>query len=134
MIQNYNQRGIFLTQFEHFKEDREIPQFIANLLFIGINKDWDRTMKTTGQQTRIKPEYTNQIEVPPDFRHLLWDHPEGKAPLEKVIHRLLVYATIESIQWLMAHYPKATYQLIFKYPDIPRGAKFWVKTFYNDDR
>jgi len=90
-------------------------------------------MKTTGKQDRIKPEFTELIEVPEAFRPFLWDHPGGKAPLEKVIYRLLVYASFESIQWLMTHYPEATYRLALKYQDVPRGARFWVKTFYNDD-
>jgi len=90
-------------------------------------------MKTTGQQKRIKPEYTQQIEMPSAYSHLLWDHPNGRAPLEKVIHRLLIYADIDKIKWLMTNYPQITYQLITKYPDVPRGAKFWVKKYYNND-
>lgn len=91
-------------------------------------------MKTTGEQKRIIPEYTRKISIPEGFRHLLWDHPNGKAPLEKVVHRLLVYATFDSIKWLMYHYPEVSYKLIFKYSDIPRGSRFWVKEFYNDKK
>jgi len=90
-------------------------------------------MKTTGTQQRIKPQYTQKVEVPQAFRKFLWDHPTGKAPLEKVINRLLVHATFENIRWLMKYYPEATFRVTQKYPDVPRGAKFWVKTLYDND-
>lgn len=89
-------------------------------------------MKTIGRQTRIKPEYTEEIEVPYSFRQYLWDHPNGRAPLEKVIYRLLVYPSFAGIKWLMTNYPDETFKLANKYPDIPRGARFWVKNLYNE--
>jgi len=40
---------------------------------------------------RTKWVYIQIVAVPVPYRKLLWEYPSGKAPLEKMILRLLVY-------------------------------------------
>jgi len=88
-------------------------------------------MKTMGPGSRIKWKYTQEVPVPEEWKVWLWD--EGaEAPLEKLIYRVLTYGKFEDIRKLYQMYPRETYELAFRYPDIRRGVKFWLKVWHNE--
>jgi hypothetical protein len=84
-------------------------------------------MKIRGQTKRIKPIYLEEIKIPKKFKVLFWDCPDGKTYLEKLILRILQYGTFEDIRLIYKKFPYQTYYVVFKYPEIKRGVKFWIK-------
>lgn len=80
---------------------------------------------------RIKPEYIQPIEIPDNLQMLFWDCPEQKTYLEKFIKRILDYGNFEEIKWCFEHYPNETFVIAFKYPDMRRGVKFWIRLWNN---
>lgn len=91
-------------------------------------------MKVRGLTNRIRPEYTNQIGIPQGFKKYFWDCPDGKTYLEKFILRILTYGSFKEIKWIYERYPKETYNIAFKYPEIKRGVKFWIKLWKKKSR
>ncbi len=83
---------------------------------------------------RIKPEYIKYIEIPDELQALFWDCPERKTYLEKFIKRILDYGNFDEIKWVYQQYPEETFRIVFKYPDIRRGVKFWIKLWSNKTR
>lgn len=84
-------------------------------------------MKTIGKVERVKIQYTEQVEIPQEFKKYFWDCPDGKTYLEKFILRILTYGSFEEIKRIYEKYPKETHHIAFKYPEIKRGVKFWIK-------
>ena len=87
-------------------------------------------MKTTGPANRIKWKYLREVPVPKEWRVWLWDE-DVKAPLEKLIYRVLTYGKFEDIRKIYEMYPQETYELAFRYPDIKRGVRFWLKVWHD---
>ncbi len=83
---------------------------------------------------RIKLTYKQKVEIPSKYKKFFWDEPEGVTFLEKFILRILKYGDFEDIKWLYQKYPEETYAITFKYPDIKRGIKFWMKKWHEDKR
>lgn len=84
-------------------------------------------MRTTGPVERKPSVYKEWVVVPPRFAHLVWDAHEGKAPLEELVHRVLVYGKFEDIRDIYSLYPEAVTHVGLTYPDIHRGVRFWIK-------
>jgi uncharacterized protein Usg len=76
---------------------------------------------------RVIPKYRNKISVPEKYRRFLWDYPDGYAPLETLILRVLKYGKFEDVKWIYQQYPNETYYVAFTYPEVKRGIKFWIK-------
>lgn len=83
---------------------------------------------------RIKPDFTNKVFIPEQFKPLFWDCPNNSTYMEKFIKRILDYGNFEEIQWLYNTYPHETHIITFKYPDIRRGIKFWIKLWKNNSK
>lgn len=75
---------------------------------------------------RIPFKYKNPVTVPPRFQKFLWDHPDGKAPLEKFVLRILTYGSFLDIKWLYKKHPEETTYVAKRY-NVRRGVKFWIK-------
>jgi len=84
-------------------------------------------MKTREKLERLKIEYRKKVEIPEKYKKFFWDCPAGSVFLEKYILRILNYGNFEEIKELYNRYPKETFKIAFKYPEIKRGVKFWVK-------
>jgi hypothetical protein len=84
-------------------------------------------MKTIGEAKRIKPKFLQKVKIPKKFKKFFWDCPNNKTYLEKFILRILQYGTFEDINSLYKKFPNETFHIAFKYPEIKRGVKFWIK-------
>ncbi len=84
-------------------------------------------MQIRGDVKRVKMIYKEWIRIPEPFRKFVWDSLNGKAPLESVILKVLMYGKFEDIKKLYEMYPEETYTTAFRYPEIKRGIKFWLK-------
>ncbi|GIV27952.1 MAG: hypothetical protein KatS3mg027_1766 [Bacteroidia bacterium] len=80
---------------------------------------------------RVRWTYFQEVSVPKKFKAYLWDHIEGKAPLEKLIYRILIYGSFKDIKWLYKKYPEECFTIVNKYPDINRSVKFWIKYWHS---
>jgi len=87
-------------------------------------------MKTRGPVLRIKWDYFQNVKIPDDFKIYLWDYKE-KASLEILILRVLNYGNFKEIRKVYNMYPSETEKIAFKYPNIKRGIKFWIKVWRN---
>ncbi|MDF2954155.1 MAG: hypothetical protein OD816_001400 [Thermodesulfobacterium sp.] len=87
-------------------------------------------MKTHGEIKRIKWDYPQFAPIPEEFRNYLWEY-QNTAPLELIILRVLTYGSFKEIQKLFSLYPEETTKIAFKYPEIKRGIKFWIKRWKN---
>ncbi len=87
-------------------------------------------MKTQGEVERIKWDYFENVEIPEDLKKYLWDY-EDEVYLEVLILRVLTYGNFEEIKKIYELYPEETYKIAFKYPEIKRGVKFWIKKWKN---
>ena len=83
-------------------------------------------MKTTGDVKRIKWDYFEKVDIPEQLKPYLWDC-EGRAPLEKLIYRTLIYGSFDDLRLIFRLYPEQTYRISLKYPDIHRGVRYWIK-------
>lgn len=75
---------------------------------------------------RRKLDFVQIVKIPERFQNLFWDC-KGTTYLEKLIKRVLDYGNFEEIKDIYQMYPKETTQLVFKYKDLRRGIKFWIK-------
>lgn len=87
-------------------------------------------MKTQGKVERIKLEYVEKVEIPPEFKKYVWEY-DDKVYLEVLILRVLTYGSFDEIRKIYELYPDETYKVAFKYPEIKRGVKFWMKKWKN---
>lgn len=87
-------------------------------------------MKTRGPVERIKQKYFEKVSIPKRYKRFFWDHPEGKVYLEKFILRVLIYGDFEDIKMLYKKYPCQTLDIAFRYPEIKRGVKFWLRWWH----
>lgn len=92
-----------------------------------------KTTTTNPPVSRVKWRYLKQVEIPQRYQTFLWDHPAGRAPLEKFLVRLFTYGQFEDLQWVYAHYPKESIDIISRYPDIRRGVKFWIRRWHENE-
>ncbi|MDI6766843.1 MAG: hypothetical protein QME52_08485 [Bacteroidota bacterium] len=79
---------------------------------------------------RVKWTYPQLVMFPSRFKKFLWEHPNYKAPLEKLIYRIFTYGNFTDLQWLYKKYPNEAFSLSKKYSDIKRGVKFWMEYWY----
>uniref|UniRef100_A0A832EJP5 Uncharacterized protein n=1 Tax=Desulfacinum infernum TaxID=35837 RepID=A0A832EJP5_9BACT len=84
-------------------------------------------MKTSGSCPRIPLVYKEWVPVPPRFAAYVWDPLDGKAPLEDLVHKVLVYGNFEDIREIYALYPQAVFHVALTYSDIHRGVRYWIK-------
>ncbi len=87
-------------------------------------------MKVQGKSKRIKWDYFKKVKFSYKFKRYLWEY-QNTAPLEILILRVLTYGNFEEIKRLYETYPEETYKIAFKYPEIKRGVKFWIKRWKN---
>lgn len=87
-------------------------------------------MKTTGETKRIKWNYFDYVDIPKEFKKYIWDYQE-KVPLEILILRVLTYGDFNELMKIYKLFPEETHKIAFKYPEIKRGVKFWVKRWRN---
>lgn len=71
---------------------------------------------------------------PEEFRPFLWEHSGKKAPLERILIRVLSYGNLPAIKWAVREYPEETQEILERYAKAPfcsegrmRGVRFWVK-------
>jgi hypothetical protein len=83
-------------------------------------------MKTTGKSERIKWTYFEKVKIPVQLKPYIWDS-EDKVYLEKLIYRTLIYGSFNDLKLIFKLYPEETYEIAFKYPDIHRGVRYWIK-------
>ncbi|MCM8767988.1 MAG: hypothetical protein NC921_04305 [Candidatus Omnitrophica bacterium] len=83
-------------------------------------------MKITEKTSRIKITYKEKVKIPEKYRFMFWDCKENVI-LEKYILRILTYGNFEDIKEVYKKYPEQTFNIAFKYPEIKRGIKFWIK-------
>lgn len=76
--------------------------------------------------SRIRWDYFERVKIPEEFSKYLWDY-RDEAPLEIIIIRVLRYGKFEEIERLYRFYPEETEKIAFKYPDIKRGVRFWIR-------
>jgi hypothetical protein len=81
---------------------------------------------------RILWNYKNQVRIPATYKQFLWDYPGKTAPLEMLVLRVLTYGSFRDLQWLYNKYGEQTYALAFKYPNIKRGMRFWLRKWHDD--
>ena len=83
-------------------------------------------MRTTGKVERLKWDYFEKVDIPEKLRIYMWDC-GNDAYLEMLLLKTLTYGSFEDIKLIFELYPEQTYKIAFKYPEIPRGARYWVK-------
>ncbi|MCM8776869.1 MAG: hypothetical protein NC905_01200 [Candidatus Omnitrophica bacterium] len=83
-------------------------------------------MIITGKTSRVKITYRETVTIPEKYKDLFWDCKENTI-LEKYILRILTYGNLEDIKEVYNKYPEETFDITFKYPEIKRGVKFWIK-------
>ena len=86
--------------------------------------------KKTGKISRVKWDYFKEVKIPEEFKIYLWDY-EEKAPVEILVLRVLKYGNFEEIKKIYNLFPEETYKIAFKYHQIKRGVKFWIKRWKN---
>jgi len=94
------------------------------------SKPIPKPMRTTGLAIRIRWKYLREVPIPEEWEIYLWDE-ESTAPLEKLIVRVLTFGDYEDIKRLYSLYPDETYDIAFRYPDIKRGVRFWMKVWHD---
>ncbi|NWF52837.1 MAG: hypothetical protein HXY47_07125 [Nitrospirae bacterium] len=87
-------------------------------------------MKKEQTIQRIKWDFKENVEIPTMFKIYLWEYKE-QAPLEMLIKRVLQYGSFDEIKRLYEMFPEQTYTVTFKYPEIKRGIRFWIKRWKN---
>lgn len=90
-------------------------------------------MKTVENTQRIKIEYTTKVTIPKKYKSIFWDC-EKKTFLEKYILRILTYGNFKDIKDIYKKYPEETLNIAFKYPEIKRGIKFWIRLWKEQNR
>ncbi len=88
-------------------------------------------MKDKDTLTRLKWDYKKRIKIPSACKRFLWDYPDGTAPLEMIVLRVLIYGTFHDITWLYREYGREAYRLAFKYPAVKRGVRFWIRRWHD---
>ena len=86
------------------------------------------------QAARNRPVYTRIVTIPRDIRPLLWDCPDGKATLEKVVLRAVSYGNFDQLRLVCRKFPAASRHVANTYPDIRRGVRYWVRRLGKMDR
>jgi len=84
-------------------------------------------MDIRANSERLKIEYKKKVKIPEKHKSFFWDCHDGSVILEKYILRILTYGNFEGIKELYNEYPEETFKIAFKYPEIKRGVKFWIK-------
>jgi len=79
---------------------------------------------------RIKLEFLESTKIPEEFKIYLWEY-KKEVPVEILILRVLKYGNFDEIKRIYDLFPEQTYKIAFKYPQIKRGVKFWVKRWKN---
>ena len=79
---------------------------------------------------RQVPKYRTKMTVPRSIKPLLWDEQSGKAPLEKLILRVLIYGRFEELRRVYGRHPSQTFEMLSRYPEIKRGVKFWIEYWH----
>ncbi len=79
---------------------------------------------------RVKWKYIQKFSIPEKNRKFLWDYPEGSAPLEIYLLRLLTYGSFEDIRNLFSQFPDEVNNMVQRYPQIHRGVIFWIRHWY----
>ena len=79
---------------------------------------------------RLSWDYQEAVRIPVAYKQFLWDYPGKTAPLEMLILRVLIYGSFRDLQWLYKKYGEQAFVLAFKYPDIKRGVKFWLRKWH----
>jgi len=83
-------------------------------------------MNTRGKSKRIKWDYLEKVKIPEQLKPYIWDSQE-EVSLEKLIYRTLIYGSFNDLKLIFQLYPEETYKIAFKYPDIHRGVRYWIK-------
>jgi hypothetical protein len=89
------------------------------------------SVQADGALQRIPWRYPRIVRFPRRYKKFLWDHQSGRAPLEKVVFRILYYGSFDDIKWLYKKYPEEAVTLSRTYPEIRRGVKFWME-YWNE--
>lgn len=82
------------------------------------------------QINRIKLDYKELVRIPNEFKIYLWEYVDY-TNLELLIKRVLTYGSFEEVKKIYNMYPDETYRIAFKYPEIKRGVRFWIKRWRN---
>ncbi|MCX8082441.1 MAG: hypothetical protein N3D17_03445 [bacterium] len=90
-------------------------------------------MKTIGKTQRINITYKEKVNIPEKYRSIFWDCAKDVV-LEKYILRILTYGNFEDIKEIYYQYPEETFKIAFKYPEVKRGVKFWIKIWKKQNK
>ncbi|RMH54648.1 MAG: hypothetical protein D6679_13165 [Candidatus Hydrogenedentota bacterium] len=83
-------------------------------------------MQTRAREKRIPWICPQEVEVPEVWRRYLWDYPDGFAPLEKLLVRVLEHGDFTEISQLYSRYPKETFETANRY-SVRRGVRYWLR-------
>ncbi len=90
-------------------------------------------MRVRGPARRVRWKHLQRVPIPEKWQPLLWDHPEGTAPLEKLILRVLQYGTFADLQDLYHRYPEAVADVARRHAqEVPRGVHFWIRAWEHE--
>ena len=84
-------------------------------------------MRIIANSERLKIDYKKKVEIPEKYKGFFWDCPDGSVILEKYILRILSYGDFEDVKEIYENYPDEVFKIAFKYPEIKRGVKFWIR-------
>ena len=86
-------------------------------------------MKTTGPTNRVGWKYLREVLISGEWNMYLWDD-KGTASLEILIRRVLTFGDYEDLKRLYSLYSDEIYDTAFRYPEIKRGVRSWMKVWY----
>lgn len=84
-------------------------------------------VNVTGEARRVRWAFPEPVSVPRAFAQHLWDHPDGRAPLEKLVLRVLERGGFEEIRRLYLRYPRAVESVVRRYRGLRRGVRYWIE-------
>lgn len=85
---------------------------------------------SSNQINRIKLDFKEIVRIPDEFKIYFWEY-EDYTYLEILIKRVFTYGNFGGVKKIYKMYPEETYKISFKYLEIKRGIRFWVRRWKN---
>lgn len=89
-------------------------------------------MKTRNTVNRVIPLYRQWVEVPDRFKRFVWDAVGGKAPLEEMVLKILLYGKFGDIREIYSIYPDVVSHVANSYSEVHRDVKYWVRKWESE--
>lgn len=90
-------------------------------------------MNVTGEVRRVRWAFPQKVVVPRAFARHLWDHPDARAPLEKLVLRVLERGRFDEIRRLYRRYPREAASVVRRYAGLRRGVRYWIGRWRRQD-